>query len=75
MTSWARNFVDHHHRINQDLGLSSEFMYMGDAGEWQNPFLGFPAENVEKMRAVQTAYDPIGVFKINNWGGFKLPYE
>ncbi|KAJ6608147.1 putative FAD-binding oxidoreductase [Mycena sp. CBHHK59/15] len=72
MTNWATKFVDYHHRINQQMGLASEFLYMGDAGESQNPFLGFPLENVERMREIRAAYDPQGVFTHLNWGGFKL---
>jgi hypothetical protein len=45
---------------------------MGDSGEFQNPYLGFPAANVQRMRDVRTAYDPAGVFTTLNWGGFKL---
>ncbi|KAJ7251679.1 FAD binding domain protein [Mycena rebaudengoi] len=72
MTNWAIKFVDYHHRINQQLGLASEFLYMGDAGEFQNPFLGFPLENIQRLRDIRTAYDPQGVFTTLNWGGFKL---
>jgi len=45
---------------------------MGDAGEFQDPFAGFPLENVRKMREIRDAYDPLGVFTRLNWGGFKL---
>lgn len=72
VTNWAKNFIDYHHSINQQLGLSSEWLYMGDAGEFQNPFLGFPAENVARMREIRTVYDPNNVFSALNWGGFKL---
>lgn len=46
---------------------------MGDAGEFQNPFSGFPLENVNKMKDIRSSYDPLGVFTSLNWGGFKLP--
>ncbi|EMR66280.1 putative fad binding domain-containing protein [Eutypa lata UCREL1] len=72
ITSWAKNFIEYHHSINQDLGVAHEFLYMGDAGEFQDPYLTFPAENVEKLRAVRTSYDPGHVFSKLNWGGFKL---
>lgn len=45
---------------------------MGDAGEWQDPFAGFPKENVARMREIRSSYDPEGVFSRLNWGGFKL---
>ncbi|KAI0433005.1 hypothetical protein F5Y09DRAFT_300021 [Xylaria sp. FL1042] len=73
MTNWAKNLLDFVHAENQAKGLASEFLYMGDSGEFQNPFLGYPAENVERLRAVRNQYDPLGMFSVFNWGGFKLP--
>jgi hypothetical protein len=72
MTSWARSFIDYWHMENQALDLASEFIYMGDAGEYQDPFAGFPVENVRRMREVREAYDVGGVFSRLNLGGFKL---
>ncbi|KAJ7765941.1 putative FAD-binding oxidoreductase, partial [Mycena maculata] len=72
ITNWAINFIDSQHKINQELGLASEFLYMGDAGEFQKPFLGFPAANVHRLREIRAAYDPQGVFIHLNTGGFKL---
>ncbi|KAI0538640.1 FAD binding domain protein [Xylaria digitata] len=72
MTNWANTFVEYWHSVNKDLGLSSEFLYMGDASETQDPYPGFPLENVQRMRDIRAAYDPLGVFSRLNWGGFKL---
>jgi FAD/FMN-containing dehydrogenase len=72
MTNWARSLVDYWHRQNQAKDLASEFIYMGDAGDFQDPFTGFPLENVQRMRQIRNAYDPQGVFTRLNWGGFKL---
>ncbi len=72
MTSWSKNFLDYHHSINQYMGVASEFIYMGDAGEYQNPYLGLPPQNVKRLRDVRAAYDPAHVFAKLNWGGFKL---
>ncbi|KAF2964357.1 hypothetical protein GQX73_g9201 [Xylaria multiplex] len=72
MTNWANSFVEYWHSVNKDLGLSTEFLYMGDASETQDPFTGFPLENVQRMRTIREAYDPLGVFSRLNWGGFKL---
>ncbi|KAJ5731880.1 hypothetical protein N7493_003361 [Penicillium malachiteum] len=72
--AWSRQLTEHLHSINQEKGLASEFVYMGDAGEWQDPFLGFPQENVERMREIRTAYDLDGVFSRLSWGGFKLGF-
>ncbi|KAJ5162801.1 uncharacterized protein N7500_004631 [Penicillium coprophilum] len=72
MEAWSRQLVEHLHSINKDLGLASEFIYMGDAGEWQDPYAGFPVENVARMRKIRSSYDPAGVFSTLSWGGFKL---
>jgi FAD/FMN-containing dehydrogenase len=72
MTSWASKLIDYWHQDNQALDLASEFLYMGDIGEFQDPFPGFPLENVKRMRRIREVYDPEGVFSRLNWGGFKL---
>ncbi|KAI8217144.1 hypothetical protein K4K54_011939 [Colletotrichum sp. SAR 10_86] len=73
VTNFARGVLDDMHAENRAKSLASEFIYMGDAAEFQNPFLGFPAGNIERMRNVRAAYDPLDVFTRQNWGGFKLP--
>jgi hypothetical protein len=73
VTNFARNVLDEMHAENQAKGLASEFLYMGDASEFQDPFLGFPPENVQRMKDVRASYDPLDVFTRQNWGGFKLP--
>ncbi|CAG8922918.1 unnamed protein product [Penicillium salamii] len=72
MEAWSRQLTEHLHGINKELGISSEFVYMGDAGEWQDPYFGFPTENVARLRNIRSAYDPAGVFSTLSWGGFKL---
>lgn len=72
MTNWAQKLLDHWHIDNTAKGLASEFLYAGDAGEFQDPFATFPLENVDRMREVRKAYDPNGVFTRLNRGGFKL---
>jgi hypothetical protein len=73
--TWSRRLVESLHAINRKKGISSEFIYMGDAGEWQDPFAGFPGANVQRMKAVRTAYDPLRTFSRLNWGGFKLGFD
>ncbi|KAJ5548988.1 hypothetical protein N7513_006222 [Penicillium frequentans] len=70
--AWSRQLAEHLHSINKQLGIASEFVYMGDAGEWQDPYAGFPVENVARMRKIRSTYDPAGVFSTLSWGGFKL---
>ncbi|KAL4815714.1 FAD binding domain protein [Aspergillus spinulosporus] len=72
--AWVRHLVEHLHANNKRNGLAREFIYMGDAGEWQDPFVGFPPENVQRMRDIRQIYDPTGTFSRLNWGGFKLGY-
>ncbi|CBF84193.1 hypothetical protein AN2696.2 [Aspergillus nidulans FGSC A4] len=72
--AWVRHLVEHLHANNKRNNLAREFIYMGDAGEWQDPFVGFPAENVQRMRDIRQIYDPSGTFSRLNWGGFKLGY-
>ncbi|KAJ5741338.1 hypothetical protein N7533_010747 [Penicillium manginii] len=70
--AWSRQLAESLHAINVEKGIASEFVYMGDAGEWQDPFAGFPKENVARMKEIRSSYDPEGVFSRLNWGGFKL---
>ncbi|EAW17185.1 FAD-binding oxidoreductase [Aspergillus fischeri NRRL 181] len=73
--TWSRRLTESLHTINRKKGTSSEFVYMGDAGEWQDPFAGFPEANVRRMKAVRAAYDPLRTFSRLNWGGFKLGFD
>jgi FAD/FMN-containing dehydrogenase len=72
ITSWSRQLTENLHRVNEELGLARDHVYMGDAGEWQNPFDSFPEASVDRMRTIRAAYDPSGTFSRLNWGGFKL---
>lgn len=74
MTYWSRSLVERFHATNKAKNLSSEFVYMGDAADWQNVFAGFAPGNVQKMRQIRDKYDVNGVFHKLNWGGFKLGY-
>lgn len=72
ITAWGRSFVEKMHAENQHSGIADDFVYMGDAGEWQDVYAGFPIENVQRMRSVRALYDLDNVFTRLNWGGFKL---
>ncbi|KAI8268252.1 Bifunctional solanapyrone synthase [Colletotrichum sp. SAR11_239] len=74
MAAWHESLLAHHHEINKAKGLATEFIYMGDAGEFQKPLPQYGAANVERMRAVRDQYDPDLTFTKLNWGGFKLGY-
>ncbi|KAF0329386.1 FAD binding domain-containing protein [Colletotrichum asianum] len=74
MTAWHESLLAHHHEINKAKGLATEFIYMGDAGEFQKPLPQYGAANVERMRSVRDQYDPDLTFTKLSWGGFKLGY-
>lgn len=77
MASWIQKTLANIHAFAIAQNVSSDatdFIYMGDAGEWQKPYDTIPAANVEKMKTIRDKYDVGGMFKCNNWGGFKLPY-
>lgn len=70
--TWSRQLIERLNAISVKKGIASDFVYMGDAGEWQDPFLGFPPENVARMKEIRSSYDPQGTFHRLNRGGFKL---
>lgn len=61
MTSYAKS-----------LGLWDEFIFLNDAGFYQDPLHSYGQDNFELMKAAQQAYDPTGVFQSLLPGGFKL---
>ncbi|KAI0147047.1 hypothetical protein GGR57DRAFT_477713 [Xylariaceae sp. FL1272] len=73
MSLWASQLADYWQSQNEEIGLASDFLYMGDTSETQDPFQGFPRENVDRMVRIRRDYDPLRVFTALNWGGFKLP--
>ncbi|KAH8890360.1 putative FAD-binding oxidoreductase [Thozetella sp. PMI_491] len=74
ITTWSQKLITQMHEMNKAKGISSEFIYMGDAGEWQDPWAGMDQNNVAKLKTIRDAYDPDGTFKYLSYGGFKLPY-
>lgn len=73
MTNWAKSLLEYWHEDTKARGLASEFLYMGDSGEFQDPFSSYPVANVNRLLKARANYDPLGVFSRLNWGGFKLP--
>jgi hypothetical protein len=74
MTTWQKRHVARLHEDNRRKGLATEFLYMGDAGEFQDPISTYGQKNIHRMRKVRHAYDPDLTFTKLNWGGFKLEY-
>lgn len=60
--------------MNKQKGLASDFLYMGDSGEWQDSISTYGDRNIQKMRKIRDLYDPDLTFTKLNWGGFKLGY-
>ena len=65
--AWSRQLSEHLHAINVAKGIASKFIYMGDAGNWQNPYADFPSENFIRLRSIRASYDPLGIFARLNW--------
>ncbi|KAL9948128.1 hypothetical protein D7B24_002378 [Verticillium nonalfalfae] len=74
LEAWAKNLLGRLHKANKDKGLATEFLYIGDAAEWQDPIQTYGEENLKRLRAARDQYDPQLVFTKLAWGGFKLGY-
>ncbi|KAM0276719.1 hypothetical protein ACHAQH_006487 [Verticillium albo-atrum] len=72
--SWAKNLLERLHKVNKEKGLSTEFLYIGDAAEWQDPIQTYGEDNLKRLRAARDQYDPILVFTKLAWGGFKIGF-
>ncbi|KAK4106438.1 Glucooligosaccharide oxidase [Parathielavia hyrcaniae] len=72
VTSWAKSLLTRLHQQNREKSLASDFLYMGDAAEWQKPYETYGLVNNRRLRRIQAQYDPDCVFTRLNSGGFKL---
>ena len=59
-------------RYAKSQRLFHEFVYLNYALESQDPIAGYGAENVARMKAASSHYDPEQVFQKLVPGGFKL---
>lgn len=63
-------------RVNataQDLGVASRFKYINYASAAQSSsvFAGYGDENVQRLKSIQKAVDPLGIFLSKGlWRGF-----
>lgn len=62
MLVWSRSLVERLHTANKAKVLGAEYIYLGDAAEWQRPYTGFHAGKFARMRKIRIGYDPSGVF-------------
>ncbi|ROV86748.1 hypothetical protein VMCG_10914 [Cytospora schulzeri] len=53
-------------------GLWDQFIFLNDAGFYQDPLRSYGQSNFALMRSAQRAYDPTSVFQTLLPGGFKL---
>ncbi|RSM01156.1 hypothetical protein CDV31_011465 [Fusarium ambrosium] len=74
VTAWQQHHLARLHEDNRAKGLATDFLYMGDAAEWQDPIQTYGKKNIQRMRKIRDAYDPDLTFTKLNWGGFKLGY-
>lgn len=58
--------------LADEMGMLHPFVYLNYAAKWQDPFIGYGAENLQRLRSVQEKYDPEGVLSILQPGGKKL---
>lgn len=54
------------------MGAKRDWIYLNYAAPDQDPLGSYGEENVKKLRAASTKYDPTGLFQTNVPGGFKL---
>lgn len=69
----TRNVVSRVRAIASALGALEDFIYMNYAwaGQAEEVFKGYGAENAERLRAIQRDVDPRGVFTRRGlWRGF-----
>lgn len=61
--------------MNVAAGLANDFVYIGDAADWQiqQVWDGIPKANLDRMLKIRGEYDPLLTFRNLNSGGFKLP--
>lgn len=58
--------------IAAEMGLSNNYIYQNYAAPNQKPITSYGAANVQKLRKVQSKYDPFKVMERLQPGGFKL---
>lgn len=75
MSAWSETLAARLHAENKAKDLAHPLLYMGDAGEFQNPFQTFfSANTLRRLRRIRKEYDPASVFTRNVWGGFKMGF-
>lgn len=53
-------------------GVAGGYLYMNDAGDGQPVFQSYPCENLKRLRAIRTKYDPLRIYTNLLVGGWKV---
>lgn len=72
MMRGAKALIEKAKAMAQEKGLARDYIYMPYASGYQEVVAGYGAVNQEKLRRVARKYDPTGVFRTLQPGGFKL---
>lgn len=67
-----QNILDKLNNYAKSRGLYDPFIFLNDAGFYQDPLHSYGQENLKLMKAAQKVYDPTRVFQKLLPGGFKL---
>ncbi|KAL4919867.1 FAD-binding domain-containing protein [Aspergillus aurantiobrunneus] len=71
--SGTRELLSALDELAESQALGHRFRYVNYAAEWQDPLASYGELSVREMRRVAAVYDPLGVFRWNVPGGFKVP--
>jgi hypothetical protein len=58
----------------QAINATSSYIYLNDADPDQPVFQGYPAENLERLKAIRAKYDPLMIYTNLMPGGFKVAH-
>lgn len=67
-----RLFADATVAYADSLNSLVEWQYINYANDWQDPLGSYGAENIAKIKAAASKFDPAGIFQTRAPGGFKI---
>lgn len=68
----VRLFADAMVAYAESLDSLVEWQYINYSYDWQDPLGSYGAENIAKIKAAASKFDPTGVFQTRAPGGFKI---
>lgn len=69
----TKNVVERMRSVARQAGVAHPYMYLNyaSAGDAEKVFSGYGAANVERLKSIQAAVDPQGIFTASGlWRGF-----